>query len=828
MSRLAVLDNRLFHLGRRRTRVLGCCSATPPKKTLPIDAWKRSSNALTIDRIFTDSGFRQASEARALRVVLRRLAPLDYDARSLEILEKLRMQMNEFGHPREWWRMVAWGTLAVAMSSSVVACEQYDCADLASCPSPTLDGGAQDTASVSVDGLPTGPTTQDDATFTDGASDDGESTTNQNSQDISTATDSSSWTVDDSTAHSGSSGALGKSCSEGAECASGHCVDAVCCESACSGQCAACNVEGQEGQCTAPASDSTCPSAVCPPDTECMHYDAIDTDGTCLGLGECAPTADCVGVPLQPSASCQSGTGLCDGMGECIVPDKIGLGEACEADTDCGSGHCVDSVEGEAICCDGACSGVCQGCGADGHCTTPPNDDASCDEVSCPSDTDCATYPTTLSANRCQSFGSCWTAETYCEPTYASSEAVCTASDRDGECDGAGGCIATVVCGDGITEGDEECDDANQSDTDSCTRECKEPACGDGVVQANRGELCDDGNRVNGDGCSRGCVGGFAPKGSSMVTSVHLCGIRASGTPSCWGLNSSGELGRGSTSSSSLELPSAVLNEDDVVDIAMNGSTTCAVRSTGRVACWGNGFGAYSEELGAITDATQISGGDSRPFCARRANGEVGCWGTDGVVSAQAGLSNIVQVALGNNHSCALVSDGTIQCLGANAAGEGGRSGSLGGTRATSPILASLLEPAVQLAAGYRYTCYISASRDSVQCVGDSQTLGNPSAADGILPVTVLNVSEPEKLASGGQHVCVLEQDGKVSCWGQGAAAGSSTVSETPVEIDLPLPAVDVGAGSQTSCALLEDGSTYCWGAWAPTSQSLTPVLIDL
>lgn len=709
-------------------------------------------------------------------------------------------------------RMVK-GVLVVAAGCSVAACEEYSCADLANCPVSALDAGAASSGS--------------DTHAADGTNvTDGLATDDSNGGEDQTAPTSASSS--DATAADKDGGTLGGACGEDSDCASGHCVDEVCCATTCDGVCSDCNVTGSEGECSSPESDPACPTVVCPPDTECMTYGAVAGERACSAEGECASSEDCVAVPLQSNTACQDGAGRCDGMGQCVVPDKLVLGEECHTDTNCGSGHCVASVEGEAICCDGACEGVCQGCGADGHCSTHPVDDARCDDVVCPSDSDCSSYPTALSTSRCQSFGSCWTAEAYCEPSYASSDTACSVTDRDGECDGAGLCVPTVVCGDGITEGDEECDDANQSDTDSCTHECKAPACGDGVVQANRGELCDDGNNVNGDGCSRGCVGGFAPKGSSMVTSVHLCGIRASGTPSCWGLNSSGELGRGTTSSSSLELPSAVLNEDEVVDIAMNGSTTCAVRSTGRVACWGNGFGAYSVELGAITDATQISGGDSRLFCARRANGEVGCWGTDGVVATQAGLSNIVQVALGNNHSCALVNDGAVLCLGANAAGEGGRSGSLGGSRATSPVLASLLEPAAQLAAGYRYTCYISASRDSVQCVGDNQTLGNPSAADGIDPVTVLNVSEPEKLASGGQHVCVLEQDGTVSCWGQGAAAASSTVSETPVEIELPLPAIDVGAGSQTSCALLEDGSTYCWGAYAPTSQSLTPVLIDL
>ncbi|MBZ5714263.1 fibrinogen-like YCDxxxxGGGW domain-containing protein [Nannocystis pusilla] len=56
------------------------------------------------------------------------------------------------------------------------------------------------------------------------------------------------------------------------------------------------------------------------------------------------------------------------------------------------------------------------------------------------------------------------------------------------------------VCGDGIPEGGEECDEgADNADDGACTPACKFPACGDGLLQA--GEACDDGNTTSDDGC---------------------------------------------------------------------------------------------------------------------------------------------------------------------------------------------------------------------------------------------------------------------------------------------------------------------------------------
>ena len=61
------------------------------------------------------------------------------------------------------------------------------------------------------------------------------------------------------------------------------------------------------------------------------------------------------------------------------------------------------------------------------------------------------------------------------------------------------------VCGDGIVEGDEECDDANDDNTDACLDTCLAATCGDGFVQADV-EECDDGNDDDTDECPASCL----------------------------------------------------------------------------------------------------------------------------------------------------------------------------------------------------------------------------------------------------------------------------------------------------------------------------------
>jgi len=59
-------------------------------------------------------------------------------------------------------------------------------------------------------------------------------------------------------------------------------------------------------------------------------------------------------------------------------------------------------------------------------------------------------------------------------------------------------------CGNGVVDIGEACDDGNGVDDDACTNSCGLPVCGDGIVQT--GEACDDGNRVDDDRCSNRCT----------------------------------------------------------------------------------------------------------------------------------------------------------------------------------------------------------------------------------------------------------------------------------------------------------------------------------
>ena len=191
----------------------------------------------------------------------------------------------------------------------------------------------------------------------------------------------------------------GQSCASAASCPSGHCVDGVCCASACQGTCVSCAVSGSLGQCTpVPAGTqdgsgaTPCSGAsacdgkggckkgngqVCTAATECGSASCVDgicctsaCQATCMSCNVTGSLGKCALVPAgKPDANATtpcSGSGVSNGKGAC----KQINGQACTAGSQCGSGICTDSV-----CCDKVCAAICQACnlaGKAGACSSIP------------------------------------------------------------------------------------------------------------------------------------------------------------------------------------------------------------------------------------------------------------------------------------------------------------------------------------------------------------------------------------------------------------------------------------------------------------------------
>jgi alpha-tubulin suppressor-like RCC1 family protein len=148
--------------------------------------------------------------------------------------------------------------------------------------------------------------------------------------------------------------------------------------------------------------------------------------------------------------------------------------------------------------------------------------------------------------------------------------------------------------------------------------------------------------------------------------------------------------------------------------------------------------------------------------------------------------------------------------------------GVAGGIAFAQPVAASTTSSVVALSAGDDHTCSLHAD-GTVQCWGsnDFDQLGNPDVESSStpVPVTFPGPTHVVAIAAGSFHTCAVDRDHRVFCWGDNGwgslGIGSSLAQRTPVQVALaPTDAVasDVAAGGFTSCVLLSNGGAQCWG----------------
>jgi hypothetical protein len=188
---------------------------------------------------------------------------------------------------------------------------------------------------------------------------------------------------------------------------------------------------------------------------------------------------------------------------------------------------------------------------------------------------------------------------------------------------------------------------------------------------------CWGGNKYNqlDDGNTQDTPTPAVAQGLSGVTALGIgdfngCAV-VGGVPRCWGLFET-----------PLQLPKAVdvPGIDSVVQVGAGSNIAHAfVRGDGTVAVSGPRFGTSAPDGGTggpslprfvpgLVGVAEVTG--SQVMIARFTDGHVASFDTDLVVRPVAGLSNIVQIAAGPFHFCALRNDGVVLCWGQNDEGQ--------------------------------------------------------------------------------------------------------------------------------------------------------------
>ena len=325
-----------------------------------------------------------------------------------------------------------------------------------------------------------------------------------------------------------------------------------------------------------------------------------------------------------------------------------------------------------------------------------------------------------------------------------------------------------------------------------------------------------------------------------VAGSAHTCALKSSGDVLCWGANSNGQLGDGTTQSRNT--PVRVTGLPPAVVIAAGGFHTCAVTAAGAVMCWGsNASGQLGDGTtvqrnvpvkvaGLGSGMASVTAGGSHT-CASTQGGGAKCWGDntfgqlgDGTMVQRltpvdvVGLaSGIATLSAGGDHTCALLAGGGLQCWGANRHGELGNGSTT--PRTTLSNVYGLGSGVTSIASGQFHTCAMSGS--SINCWGDNTAgqLGTGSLIQRLVPVDVFGLSAGVvRVTTGGYHTCVVTTKAALKCWGDNTygqlGIGNTQEQNVPVMVPSLFSNVSmVSAGEYHTCALTTAGGVKCWGS---------------
>ncbi len=327
----------------------------------------------------------------------------------------------------------------------------------------------------------------------------------------------------------------------------------------------------------------------------------------------------------------------------------------------------------------------------------------------------------------------------------------------------------------------------------------------------------------------------LAPGGPYKALSLgqeHTCGVTTGDRAYCWGQNLAGEVGDG-TEMKARPTPTAVSGGISfaAVPIGQGAVSSCALTSTGLAHCWGRntrgqlGDGSTTPKL---TPAA-VSGGlvfralsvGYESACGLTAAGAAWCWGRDfdGILGnglnpqddavaprAVSGGHTWAELSVGTNHACGITTGNRAYCWGApDLIGDPKVS-----TAVYVPVAVVTTEAFFTIRVARDHTCALTPAGRAF-CWGgniDGQ-LGDGTTTERLAPVPVLGGLTFTSLATASANTCGTTSAGEVYCWGRAAQVGDGTTfaagniqRTTPVKILPSLgPAGDSGPAGDATIA---------------------------
>lgn len=382
-------------------------------------------------------------------------------------------------------------------------------------------------------------------------------------------------------------------------------------------------------------------------------------------------------------------------------------------------------------------------------------------------------------------------------------------------------CANDLQCTTGFCSQGVCCESRCNGDCESCNTSGKEGKCehlsiavGNKTCKAN---CADDLDCENTYFCSSGqCIPDIVALSKGGY--FHYCVGRADDSVSCWGSNTFGQLGDGTTTDRFF--PGEVFGlSGKIKQVENTAYASCVLTEDGVVRCWGIN---HAGDIG-LGPSVVYSG---VPVALRFPTGR-----------------KALQLASGLRHSCALLDDASVHCWGSNEFGQSGWFSDASQTVVWQPTPVAGLGAVDSIGLGWDHSC-AKLRAGTLACWGRNNTgqLGDGSQSDSAFPVmvkqrdtvgkiAVFDASSVVSISGGYRQTCVLTSAGLAYCWGLNISGEACLGTRTGLEpfVSLPVRSNDrdlkfdqyqVGGGH--SCGRLRDSQELICCGWNDFGQAST------